>query len=120
MRPTFIFNHPCCMSPLAKPSRDDPRVSERFELFVGGFEVCNAYTELNSPAIQRANFVAQAAAKAQGDDEACGIDETYLYALDLGLPPTTGIGFGVDRLVMLLTGRDTIRDVILFMPYASQ
>lgn len=112
--PSFIINHPMIMSPLAKWHRDDPRVSERFELFMLGYEFANAYTELNDPDVQRLTFEAQARAKAHGDDEAQSIDEQFIDALEHGLPPTGGFGIGVDRLVMLMAGVKKIQDVIFF------
>lgn len=112
--PSFIINHPLIMSPLAKWHRDDPRVTERFELFMLGYEFANAYTELNDPEIQRFTFDEQAKAKANGDDEAQGIDEQFIDALEYGLPPTGGFGIGVDRLVMLMAGVKKIQDVIFF------
>lgn len=112
--PSFIINHPLIMSPLAKWHRDDPRVTERFELFMLGYEFANAYTELNDPQVQRFTFEEQAKAKANGDDEAQGIDEQFLDALEYGLPPTGGFGIGIDRLVMLMAGVKKIQDVIFF------
>lgn len=113
--PSFIMNHPQIMSPLAKWHRTNPQLSERFELFISGFEFCNSYTELNDPRVQRRMFEDQAAARASGDDEAQSPDEVFLEALEYGLPPLAGQGWGIDRLVMLLTGKTSIRDVI-FMP----
>lgn len=112
--PSFIINHPLIMSPLAKWHRDNPNVTERFELFMLGYEFANAYTELNDPEAQRKTFEDQMKAKASGDDEAHGIDETFIDALEYGLPPTGGLGIGIDRTVMLFTGSTRIQDVILF------
>jgi len=112
--PTFLINHPSIMSPLAKLHRDNPQLTERFELFVLGVEYCNAYTELNDPIIQRKTFESQMESKKQGDDEAQDIDHTFIKALEYGLPPTGGFGMGIDRFAMLLSDRDNIRDVLLF------
>ena len=114
INPTFITNHPEIMSPLAKWHRDIPGLTERFELFVMGKEVCNAYTELNEPRIQRQRFEQQASAKSAGDDEAQLVDHSYCTALEYGLPPTGGWGIGFDRLTMLLTDNINIKEVILF------
>lgn len=114
INPTFIFGHPQMMSPLAKYSRDQPGLCERFEVFVATKEICNAYTELNDPFDQRARFEEQARQKDQGDDEAQLVDETFCNALEYGLPPTGGWGCGIDRLAMFLTDSNTIREVLLF------
>ena len=112
--PTFITEHPLEVSPLSRAHRSKPHVTERFELFIAGAEYANAFSELNDPFDQRARFEHQVAMRAAGDDEAHPIDEDYIRALEYGLPPTGGMGLGVDRLVMLLTGKHHIREVILF------
>ncbi|XP_015787819.1 lysine--tRNA ligase [Tetranychus urticae] len=112
--PTFITDHPVVMSPLAKYHRENPSLTERFELFVGQREVVNGYTELNDPIVQRQRFEQQAKAKAAGDDEAQLVDETFITALEYGLPPTGGVGIGIDRLSMFLTDSHTIKEVLLF------
>jgi len=114
VHPTFITEQPQVMSPLAKWHRSKEGLTERFEMFVNGKEICNAYTELNDPERQMQCFQGQAAAAAAGDDEACGVDQDFITALEYGLPPTGGWGCGIDRLTMFLSDKNSIRDVILF------
>ena len=114
VQPTFVMDHPIEISPLTKKKPEDPAYVERFELFINGWEMANAYSELNDPIDQRERFAAQEELLAQGDDEANTTDEDFLNALAVGMPPTGGIGFGIDRMVMIMTDSPAIRDVLLF------
>ena len=114
IEPTFVTGHPVEISPLARVDRNDPHLTERFELFVGARELANGYSELNDPVEQRARFEEEQAAKDAGDAERGSVDEDYLRALEFGLPPTGGLGIGMDRVAMLIAGVNSIREVILF------
>ena len=120
IQPTFLIDYPRDISPLAKGSPDNPRKVERFEGFVGGFELCNAFSEINDPIDQLQRFVDENYRAQQGDEDAHPIDEDYIEALSYGMPPTGGFGMGVDRLTMLFTDKETIREVLLFPHLRSQ
>ena len=114
IQPTFVMDHPIEISPLTKKKPENPEYVERFEFFMNGWEMANAYSELNDPIDQRERFKAQEALLAMGDEEANTTDEDFMNALEIGMPPTGGIGFGIDRMCMLLTDSQAIRDVLLF------
>jgi lysyl-tRNA synthetase class 2 len=114
IQPTFLYDYPLEVSPLAKRKPDEPDTVERFEFFIGGVELGNAFTEINDPFDQRERFLATSKALAEGDEEAHPLDEDYIRALSYGMPPTGGFGMGIDRLTMLFTNTDSLREVILF------
>ena len=114
IQPTFVYSYPIEISPLAKKNAEDPRFTDRFEMFIDGHEYGNAFSELNDPIDQKARFQAQLDERAKGNAEATDMDLDYVEALEYGLPPTGGMGIGIDRFVMLLTDADTIREVLLF------
>jgi lysyl-tRNA synthetase class 2 len=120
IQPTFIIDYPKSISPLSKASPENPNIAERFELFINGMECANGFSELNDPQEQYERFVDQMKERAKGDDEAMILDEDYIRALSYGMPPAAGIGIGIDRIVMLLTNRQSIRDVILFPHHRSE
>jgi lysyl-tRNA synthetase class 2 len=114
IQPTFLIDFPAFMCPLAKPKRGDPRLAERFELFIGGGECGNSYSEINDPVLQRAKFEDQARELAKGDEEAMPLDEDFLESMEYGMPPMGGMGIGIERLAMILTSNESIKEVILF------
>ena len=114
IEPTFLYNYPACLVPLARPSDKNPKIIEMFQFLINGEELCKAYSELIDPAIQRKNLEEQAKAKANGDDEAMDIDESFLLAMEHGMPPMSGLGMGIDRLLVILFQQPSIRDVVLF------
>jgi lysyl-tRNA synthetase class 2 len=114
IQPTFLYDYPLEVSPLAKRKPGQPNMVERFEFFIGGFELGNAFSEINDPLDQRERFLATSQALADGDEEAHPLDDDYITALSYGMPPTGGFGMGIDRLTMLLTGKESLREVILF------
>jgi lysyl-tRNA synthetase class 2 len=114
IEPTFIINYPVEVSPLARVSDDNPEITERFELYIGGKEIANGFSELNDPEDQAQRFLSQVEAKTAGDHEAMHFDEDYVRTLETGMPPTSGCGIGIDRLMMLLSNKQSIREVIFF------
>ena len=120
VQPTFLVDYPVELSPFAKRTESDPRLVERFEAYVAGMEIANAFTELNDPDDQRARFAALVAEREAGDEEAPPPDPDFLAALEYGMPPTGGLGVGIDRLVMLMTDRTSIREVVLFPAMRSE
>ncbi len=114
LQPTFVLDYPIAISPLAREHRSKPGLVERWEAFAGGMEIANAFSELIDPDVQRERFQAQQRLESEGEEEVQPFDEGFIQALEQGMPPAGGVGLGIDRLVMLLTGRDTIREVVLF------
>jgi lysyl-tRNA synthetase class 2 len=120
IQPTFVLDYPVELSPFAKSHRSEPGLVERFEAFIGGVEMANAFSELNDPDEQRRRFEQQQRLQAAGDEEAHPFDQDYLYALEQGMPPAGGMGMGMDRLLMMLSGRHSIREVVLFPALRSR
>ena len=114
IEPTFLYNYPACLVPLARPSDENPKIIEMFQFLINGEELCKAYSELVDPEIQRKNLEEQAKAKANGDDEAMDLDEGFLVAMEHAMPPMSGLGMGIDRLLVILFEQPSIRDVVLF------
>ena len=114
IEPTFLYNYPTCLVPLARPNDADPRTIEMFQFLINGEELCKSYSELVDPAIQRKSLEEQALAKANGDEEAMDVDEGFLLSMEHGMPPMSGLGMGIDRLLVILFQQPSIRDVVLF------